>query len=251
MCERKHWWESELCTGKPFAQIGLHYWYITTLPARHCTAGINLRECVLLHRQAQKTFPVWRQREALPCGLEALHQALTAQTSSLDHQFGARGSRGWGWGTHSTLFKWTPRRDFEFYFIIFCRSQLYLLSLIIIIIFFLITQLFLFFSCPTASAPNSIENLPRLIYTEELFRLKAAAPFSQAPLCYPVFLFVIIKCFLLNACCEEVVLKCMQQMMVLSERGFWKLREPRVIISKRLPSKRQVYPEVLYNQSWF
>lgn len=87
-------------------------------------------------------------------------------------------------------------------------------------IFFLITWLVLFFSCLIALAPNPAEKLPRLIYTEQLFRPKAAAPFSQAPLCYPFSLLVIIRCFLLNPRCEEAVVKCMQQMTVLSERGF-------------------------------
>jgi len=109
----------------------------------------------------------------------------------------------------------------------------------------------LLFSCLTASAPNLTEKLPWLIYTEQLFRPEAAAPFSQAPLSYPVSLLVIIRCFLLNAGSEEVALKCMQQMMVLSETGFWKLSELGVIISKWLPSERQVYPELQYSHSWF
>lgn len=204
---------------------------------------------MLLHRQAQKTFPVWRQREALPCGLEALHQALTAQTSSSACPVGG-GRRE----RHSTLLKWTPRRDF---FVLFHDiSQIATLSppwfffLFYYFLFYLITQLVLFFSCLIALALDPVEKLPQLIYTEQLFRPKAAAPFSQAPLCYPVSLLVIIRCFLLNAHCKEVVLNCTQQMMDPSERGFWKLGEPGVIVSKRSPSKRQVYPEVQDNQSW-
>lgn len=86
--------------------------------------------------------------------------------------------------------------------------------------FFLITWLVLVFSCLIALALNPAEKLPRLIFTKHLFRPKAAALFSQAPLVYPVSLLAIIRCFLLNPRCEEVVVKCMQQMAALSERGF-------------------------------
>lgn len=202
---------------------------------------------MLLHRQGQKTFPVWRQREALPCGLEAVHQALTAPTSSLGHQFGEGGEM------LPTLLRTAPRRRILFYIVILSSTPLCLPSLLLffLIFFFLITWLVLFFSCLIALALNPVEKLPWLIYTEHLFRPKAAAPFSQAPLCYPVSLLVIIRCFLLNPHCEEAVVKCMQQMTALSERGFLKLSVPRVIINKQFPSKRQLYPEMHNNHSWF
>lgn len=104
---------------------------------------------------------------------------------------------------------------------------------------FLTTWLVFFFSCLIALVPNPIEALSWLIYTEQLFRPKADGPFSQMPLCYPVSLLFIVKCFILNAHYKEAVLKCMQQMMVSPERMFRKLREPKIIIRKCLPSKRQ------------
>lgn len=158
-----------------------------TLPARHCTAGINLREYVLLHRQAQKTFPVWRQREALPCGLEALHQALTAQTSSLDHWSGGRKCTPPCSNEH-------PGGNFWFIKIPFPLSNFTVKKKK------KITQLVLFFSCLIAWAPNPIEKLSWLIYTEQLFRLKATAPFKPSTSVLPCF----------SACYNKVLsFKCM------------------------------------------